>query len=86
MSRQEVGKIALRREGKWWVAYYDIGKTPIELARVLMHIAEGEPQVKLAFIQFTKLMVGRIISEVTGEDAKFGDPEPAPENERSGNA
>jgi hypothetical protein len=77
MSRQPVGQIELRREGLWWVGYYN-GSTRIELARVLMHLAEEEPQVKEAFVEFMKTMVGRVIAQVTGRNPTFDAPHPAP--------
>lgn len=88
MPRMEVGKIAFRREGKWWVAYHAAfdNRPPVELARVLMHIAENNPKVKEAFLDFGRLIVGGVIKDITGHEAGFDGPQPAPDSERSGHS
>jgi hypothetical protein len=78
-------KIALRREGMWWVAYYAANHRQIELSRMRLNIAEQDEAVKNAFIEFNKLILQTCIEKVGGS-VDFWETRPAPETERSGNA
>ena len=83
----ELGKIALRREGKWWTAHWQADDHNVELARVRMNLAEGDERVKKAFIDFAMTAFASAVkSSGAGEILKWNDPVPAPEAERSGNA
>lgn len=83
----ELGKIALRREGKWWVAHWQAGDRQVELARVRINLAEGDERVKKAFIDFAMTAFASAVKNSgIGEIAAWNDPTPAPESERGGNA
>jgi hypothetical protein len=88
---EQTGKIALRREGMWWVAYWshldrhDIA-VQSELARIRMNLAENDPAIKAAFIDLAKLVMTKGLEAVGASISHWEDPEPAPESERSGDA
>lgn len=88
-ERVKVGRLAMRGEGRWWVAYYampDTMKRAIELGRVQIGAA-ANPKVKDGFIALMRQLVADIIQEQTGVRPTW--PEgvhPAPEHERAGQA
>ena len=83
------GKLALRVEGNWWVAYYAIDhhsmERSVELARLHMKHAE-HPERRQQFMDLVQECVADVIEEVTGTRPEWNKPRPAPESERSGNA
>ena len=86
----QIGRLAMRQEGDWWVAYFaqmDTMVGAIELGRVHMFIASN-PALKTPAMELFKCVVGSMIGEVTGGAAVSWPtpPEPAPEHERSGTA
>lgn len=83
----QVGRIAFRQQGDWWVAYYappDTMTNAIELARVGMGFVQtGERRRQ--FIQFVRDIYADAIEEKIGVRPEFPtEPQPAPEHERSG--
>lgn len=83
----DMGKIALRTEGKWWVGYWQRGDDKVELARVRLNLARDDDRVKQAFMDFVMLAFASAIRTAgVGEIVAWNDPTPAPESERSGNA
>lgn len=84
----QVGRLALREEGKWWVAYYampDTMKGAILLAKIKMRAVELNPEVKELFMECMRELVGAILEERVGKRPDWH-TEPAPEHERSGKA
>jgi hypothetical protein len=86
---EQTGKIALRREGKRWVAYWShLDRHGIavqsELARIRMNLAEGSPAVKAAFVELCMLAMNVVIEDAGGEAIVWNKPKPGPESERSG--
>lgn len=83
----QVGRIAMRQEGDWWVAYWaGLGsmKDAVELARVGMGYVQ-EPKRRDQFIQFARDIFADAVEEKTGMRPQFPDkPQPAPEHERAG--
>jgi hypothetical protein len=87
--RQAPFRLALRREGVWWIAYIahpESTKKTVEMARIRMIVAEGNPAVKAKFIELNQLAVEHAMKEIGHEVAAWNEPVPAPESERSGNA
>lgn len=91
---QKVGRLALRREGKWWAAYYAMPNTmngALPLGRIRMSMVEGGTTAhhrnKDSFMGLMREAVGDLIEEATGVRPSWPDgPQPAPEHERSGEA
>lgn len=88
---EQTGKIALRREGMWWVAYWSRldgqGIAVVsELCRIRMNLAENDPAIKAAFIDLAKLVMTKGLEAVGASIERWEDPKPAPESERSGEA
>jgi len=80
----QIGRIAFRIEGDWWVAYYALPDTmegALRLASIQMAIVANHPQRKQAFMKLIQGYVKEIVPafEITNS-------QPAPEHERSGAA
>jgi hypothetical protein len=89
MTMQQVGRLALRVEGNFWVAYFaELGTMvgAVEMGRVAMTIVR-DPQRKAEFIELFKGFLAEFLKEKTGSRSE---PEwttrAAPESERSGRA
>jgi hypothetical protein len=89
VSIQQVGRLALRVEGHFWVAYYALPNTmkdAILLGQVQMQFVQDKDR-KDAFISLMQEAVSDIIAERTGVRPVWSNgPQPAPEAERSGHA
>lgn len=88
---EQRGKIALRREGMWWVAYWssenaDKIMVSTELARIRMNLAEGSADVKTGFIALVQVAMNVAIEASGGKAIVWNVPKRGPEAERSGNA
>ena len=83
----QVGRLALRREGKWWNAYYATTES-MEGAELLgsirMTIVENNPKTKEMFMDAMREAVADMVEHVTGTRPTWGGPQPAPEHERAG--
>lgn len=87
-DKAEIGRLAMRREGKWWVAYYALSGTmvdAIKLGSIRLTIVT-DAQRKERFMNIMRDAVGDIIEAKTGTRPTWGGPQSAPESERSGNA
>lgn len=80
----KVGRLAMRHEGDWWVAYYALPDTMAgahELARIHLGLVANHPQRRDAFMKILQRSLADIVPAF--EFAEIG---PAPEHERSGHA
>lgn len=86
---QQIGRLALRVEGEWWIAYYARPETmngAIPLARIRMDLVIN-PKRKEAFMGLMRESVAAIIEGATGGTVTWPDPpQRAPEHERAGRA
>lgn len=83
---QQMGRLAMRVEGDWWVAYYALPATmkdALELGRIRMGIVADWRQKEL-FMALMKDAVSGIIKEKVGVDPEWPEARPAPEHERGG--
>ncbi len=88
-NEEQVGRLAMRQEGGFWVAYYaqtDSMKDAIDLGRVKMDVVYRNAERKEAFMSLMADYVNDIIEEAIGTRPSFRTPVKAPEHERSGNA
>jgi len=80
-----LGRLALRTQGDWWVAYYASPNTmqgAVELGRVRLRFV-ADPMRKNAFIDLMREAVSDVIEESIGLRPKWPtEPEQAPESER----
>ncbi len=82
--KAQVGRIAFRAEGDWWVAYYALPDTmdkALELARIQMAIVADHPWRKDTFMKLIQHYVKELVPAF-----EIADHRPAPEHERSGRA
>jgi len=90
VERQQMGRLAMRHEGDWWVAYYAMPDTmdnAIELARIKMGlVTQANKQArKEGFMRLMKHCVSDMLEEVMGQRPTWPlPPQAAPESERSG--
>jgi hypothetical protein len=85
---KQIGRLAMRHEGKWWNAYYAMPDTMTDavlLGSIAMRFVEM-PERKHAFMGLMREAVSDIIEEKTGTRPTWPEPrgQPAPESERSG--
>lgn len=85
----KVGRLALREEGENWNAYYAAPDTmvgAIFLGSIKRTFVDSEKR-KRAFLSLMQDCLGDIIKKATGVRPTWPEGvQPAPENERSGNA
>lgn len=85
----QIGRLAMRQEGKFWMAYYALNNT-MEGAVFLGSVAVGgiadHPERKEAFMMIMRDIVSDILEERLGHRPDWGNPRPGPEHERGGNA
>jgi len=82
-------RLAMRREGNWWVAYLALRNTMAgakELGRVLIGIVENNPERKTAFMDLMKSAIASATVDVLGKAPEYWEEQSAPESERSGRA
>ena len=86
-EKRQVGRLALRVEGHWWVAYYALPNTmegAFELGRVAMGLVQDRSR-KQAFMDLMRDGVAEFLTAATGTALHFN-VLPAPEHERAGRA
>ena len=85
----EFGRLALRVEGNFWVAYFAAHNTmdgAIQLGSLHMTIATL-PAHKAAFMALMQAALADITRDATGGEMTWPDPpQSAPEHERAGSA
>lgn len=87
MGKQCVGRLALRVEGDWWVAYFAEPGTmegAVEMGRVHMAVVADRAR-KQAFMALMQSFLADLLSEKTGKTPTFG-IRLAPQHERAGRA
>ncbi|MGI3163097.1 hypothetical protein [Pseudooceanicola sp. 200-1SW] len=88
-QKQPLGRLALRVEGAWWVAYFapiDTMEDAFEVGRIAFRLVENE-DMKTRFADLMRDAVAQMIQDLTGQRPSW--PEgfvDAPEHERAGRA
>lgn len=85
----QIGKLALRQEGAWWVAYYDIQhneQPKVELCRMHMDAMMINAARRDQFMTLARDLVGDLIHAATGIRPEWGGVQPAPESEKAGHS
>lgn len=81
---QELGRLAMRIEGDYWVAYYAMADTmeeAIELGRIALVAVDPEHR-RLAFMHMMQDVVGDIFEKQIGARPTWPTTRPAPKHER----
>ena len=88
MKTKPIGiRLAMRREGDFWVAYMAKANSmdgAKQLGSILIGIVEKSPERKQAFMVLMQDVMTEAIKEVFGQAPNWNDPQQAPEAERSG--
>jgi hypothetical protein len=83
---KEMGRLALREEGKQWNAYYALPDTmegAIFLGSIAMRFVIDNPKRKQAFMKLMQDSIGDVIKELMGQRVYWPEPQPAPDHERT---
>jgi len=81
---KQVGRLAMRVEGQWWVAYFaspDSMKDAIRLGKVRMNVVQDEGR-KQAYMRIFRSFIAEIIKGSVGKEPDWS-IEDAPAHERS---
>jgi hypothetical protein len=84
----QIGRIAMRVEGNWWVAYYAEPTTmdgAIELGRIAMRLVQDRAR-KEAFMAIMRDAISEFMEATVGKRPDDFITSGAPEHERSGRA
>ena len=86
MALQDIGRIALRHEGDWWVAYHarlDTMEGATELGRIRMNLVTADRMLKERFTTLITEAFSVACREALGLTPEYPKPPmPAPEHER----
>lgn len=86
MPPQQVGRLALRREGEYWNAYYALNDSmegAVLLGSINLRIVGPYTDIEQRFIELMQQIITKLFEEKFGVRATWGEPENAPEHERS---
>jgi hypothetical protein len=89
---EQIGRLAMRVEGNFWVAYYAMPDTmegAIELGRIAMAAVGPENlERKQMYMGMMRDFVSDMLNDRIGHRPEWPEPEgrPAPQHERSGKA
>lgn len=90
MAEQEIGRLAMRVEGNYWVAYYNLTDTmegTLELGRIAMTAVSPQHRDRRhAFMAMMQDVVSDILEERCGRRPDWNGPRDVPEYERAGRA
>jgi len=84
----QIGRIAMRVEGDWWVAYYAMPTTmdgAIELSRIAMRLVQDRAR-KEAFMAIMRDAISEFMEDTLGKRPDNFITSAAPQHERSGRA
>lgn len=87
-EKHQVGRLAFRVEGDWWVAYYAMPDTmegAVELARIAMRLVQDRAR-KEAFMAIMRDAIADFLQDVSGNRPDDFITRAAPEHERAGRA
>lgn len=85
MTLREMGRLALRDEGEFWVAYYAKPNTmdgAIKLGSIRLHLIKENEELRSEFMTMMKNTVSASIETITGKSAIWTNERIAPGHER----
>lgn len=74
-----LGRLAFRRQGKWWVCYHAKPNTmnnAIELCRIKVVYAERSKEIKEAFMALGKTILDAAVQATSGTKPTWNEPVP----------
>lgn len=83
---KEIGRLAMRVEGKNWNAYYALPSTmqgALFIGSIPMVFISRKNGRREAFLNLMRECVADILEETTGQRPRFQGERPAPEHERT---
>lgn len=86
---QQMGRLAMRREGGFWNAYYappDSMEESVFLGSIRLNAIIGNPERQQAFMRMMREVISDIIEAKTGTRPVWGESIMAPEHEKAGAA
>lgn len=87
-KQSQIGRIAMRAEGDWWVSYYAMPDTmdgAIELGRIAMRLVQDRSR-KEAFMAIMRDAISEFMEDTLGKRPDDFITSAAPAHERSGRA
>lgn len=88
-DKQQIGRLAMRVEGRNWTAYYALTDTmdgALFLGSIAMAAVTDSPDRKQAFMDMMRDVVSDILEEKLGSRPDWNEPQGAHEHERAGRA
>ena len=87
-NKTEIGRLAIRKEGEFWNAYWSPSPHNLDNAILIGCIRLNcmTDQIRIDFMELMKNSFAVHIENITGETPTWSEPRTAPENERGGNA
>lgn len=85
----DIGRLALRREGNWWNAYYAQQNTmedAVLIGSIQIGAVIANTECKALFMVLMQGVVSEFIKEKTGFTVKWNKPEKGSEHERAGHS
>jgi hypothetical protein len=87
-DKVEIGRLALRKEGEFWNAYWSSSPHNLDKALLIGCIRLNcmTDKIRENFMEMMKDAFAVHVENITGETPTWSAPRTAPENERGGNA
>ena len=89
-GQRAIGRLAMRREGMFWNAYYALPDTmdrAILLGSIAINLVENNVERKDTFMLIMRDAVTEIVKQTSGKDLVWPDePQDAPPHERAGHS
>lgn len=89
-TKNGLGRLAMRREGKYWNAYWSPSTDNLDdaylIGSIMMVLVEENLELKATFMATMKKAFEAIIAQSVGGNVEWGPEKTAPESERAGHA
>ena len=89
MSLMQIGRIAFRHEGIYWIAYYapeSTMKDALQIGSILFNAIANDSGRREAFISLMRDVMTTAFQETLGVSPEWNEPVEAPEHEKSGHS
>lgn len=89
MNSIQIGRLAMRKEGLYWCAYYALPNDmagAILLGSIRIQAIVENPERKQVFMDMMREIISEILEDELGQSPAWGGPISAPKHEQSGEA